>query len=183
MEYIDILNDKGELTGEVASREDVHRAGHLHKVIHVLVINSKGELLIQKRTPNKEKNPNMWDISCAGHLSSGNTSIEGAIREFQEELGIKIESSDIKLIYSLKRSYIPKQEFIENEIQDVYLCKKDIDINDVKVQKEEVAEVKYIPFELYVENFYNKNKDFVYRGEEYKNVIEIVSKELKSNKM
>lgn len=183
MEYIDILNDKGDPTGEIATREDVHKNGHLHKVIHVLVINSNGELLIQKRTPNKEKNPNMWDISCAGHLSSGNTSIEGAIREFQEELGIKINSSDLKLIYSLKRSYIPKQGFIENEIQDVYLCRKDININDIVTQEEEVSEVKYIPFELYVENFYNKNKDFVYRGEEYKNIIEIVNKQLEADKI
>ena len=179
MEYIDILNEKGEFTGKIASRNDVHKYGLWHKAIHIFLINSQNEILVQKRTANKEKNPNMWDISCAGHLSAGATSIEGAIREFREELGIKIDKSDIKLIYTIKRSYIPKDKFIENEIQDVYICKKDIDINDIKVQKEEVAEVKYIPFEVYIEKFYNKSKDFVYRGEKYKNVIEIISNEIK----
>lgn len=174
MEYIDILNDKGELTGEKATRSDVHKYGYCHRAIHVLLINSKNEILLQKRAANKEKHPNLWDISCAGHLSSGDTSIAGAMREFEEELGIKANEEDMKLIYTIRKSYSPKQGFIENELQDVYLYRKDININDIKIQKEEVSEVKYVPFELYVKNILESNKDFVNRANEYREVINIV---------
>lgn len=176
MEYIDILNENGELTGEKATRSDVHKYGYWHKAIIILLINSKGEILLQKRAPNKEKHPNMWDISCAGHLSCGDTSILGAMREFKEELGIKPSKQNMKLIYTIKKSYMPKEGFIENEIQDVYLYVADIDVNSIKMQEEEVSEVKFIPFETYVKEILNNNKEFVSRGKEFKEVIEIVRK-------
>ena len=68
MEYIDILSEKGEITGKKATRNDIHRYGYWHRVIHILIINSRKEILLQKRTANKEKNPNMWDISWGGFV-------------------------------------------------------------------------------------------------------------------
>ena len=103
MEYIDILNNKGEATGEKKTRSDVHKYGYWHKVILILLVNSREEILIQKRAPNKEKNPNLWDISCAGHLSSGDSSISGAMRELEEELGIKPNENNMKLIDTIRR--------------------------------------------------------------------------------
>lgn len=181
MEYIDILNEKGEVTGEKATREEVHKQGYWHRAIHVLLVNSKKEILLQKRSANKEKYPNLWDISCAGHLSSGDTSISGALREFQEELGIRANKENMKLIYTIRKSYIPKEGFIENEFHDVYLYKADIDIDDIKMQKEEVSEVKYVPFEVYAEEIQKGNKEFVDRAKEYKEIIEIVRKEIKED--
>ncbi len=179
MEYIDILNEKGELTGEKATRSEVHKYGYWHRAIHILLINSKSEILLQRRSPNKEKHPNLWDISCAGHLSSGDTSMSGALREFEEELGIKANKEKMKLIYTIRKSYVPKEGFIENELQDVYLYKADIDINNIKMQKEEVSEVKYVLFETYEKEILNNNKDFVNRAKEYKEIIETVKREIR----
>lgn len=181
MEYIDILNEKGESTGEKATRKDIHKYGYWHRAIHVLLINSKKEILIQKRSANKEKYPNLWDLSCAGHLSHGDTSISGAMREFEEELGIKANKENMKLIYTIKKSHMPKEGFIENEFQDVYLYRADIDINDIKMQVEEVSEVKYIPFETYAKKILSENKEFVNRAKEYKEIIEIIKEKIKNN--
>ena len=178
MEYIDILNEKGEFTGEKATRNEVHKNGYWHRAIHVLLINSKKEILLQKRAANKEKHPNLWDISCAGHLSSGDTSISGAKREFEEELGIKADEKNMKLIYTIKKSHMPKEGFIENELQDVYLYKADIDISEFRIQKEELSEVKYVPIEEFTEALLSENKEFVKRKNEYKKVLEIITKDI-----
>lgn len=176
MEYIDILDEKGELTGKKATRNDVHKYGYWHKAILILLINSKGEILLQKRSPNKEKNPNLWDFSCAGHLNSRDSSISGAMRELEEELGIKSNEQNMKLIYTIRKSYMPKEGFIENEIQDVYLYRADVDINNIKMQKEEVLEVKFIPFEIYAKKILSNNKEFVNRGNEFREIIEIIKR-------
>ncbi|MCI8518766.1 MAG: NUDIX domain-containing protein [Clostridia bacterium] len=144
--------------------------------IIILLINSKGEILLQKRSPNKEKNPNLWDLSCAGHLNSRDSSISGAMRELEEELGIKSNEQNMKLIYTIRKSYMPKEGFIENEIQDVYLYRADVDINNIKMQKEEVLEVKFIPFEIYAKEILSNNKEFVNRGNEFREIIEIIKR-------
>lgn len=171
MEYIDVLNENGEFTGKKATRNEVHTNGYWHRVVHILLINSKKEILIQKRSAKKEKNANLWDISCAGHVSSGDDSISSAMREFEEELGIKADIQNMKLIYTIRKSYTPKEEFIENEIQDIYLYRADIDINDIKMQEEEVSEVKYISFEIFEKEILSENKGFVKRANEYKEII------------
>lgn len=174
MEYIDILNEKGEPTGEKKTRSDVHKYGYWHRVILILLINSKEEILLQKRAANKEKNPNLWDLSCAGHLSSGDSSILGAMRELEEELGIKPNEQNMQLVATIRNSYQPKEGFNENELQDIYLYRTDVEIKNIKMQEEEVSEVRFMPFEMYATEILNNNKKFVNR----KKVIEIVKRSL-----
>ena len=108
-------------------------------------MNSKNELLIQKRNPNKRIHPNLWSTTGGG-TDLGETTSETAIRECKEELGVDIKHDEIELLLSYRRSY----DFI-----DIWLVKKDIDIKDVVVQEEEVSEVKWISiedFEKMIEN-------------------------------
>lgn len=172
MEYIDILDEKGNLIGERKTREEVHKKGYWHRGIEVFIINSDKEILIQKRAANKKKHPNLWDFSCAGHLSAGDTSLSGAIREIEEELGIKVQEKNMQLIDTLIKSYSPKPEFFENEFQDIYLCLEDVPIQEIKLQKEEVADAKYIAFEDYKRFILEENKNFVNRKKTHQAVIE-----------
>ena len=95
VEYFDVLDERGNKTGKIKKREDVHRDGDWHKSIHIWIVNDKNEVLLQKRSSNKDCYPNMWDISCAGHLTAGDTSISGALREIKEELGLDISLSQL----------------------------------------------------------------------------------------
>ncbi|MDR0771551.1 MAG: hypothetical protein LBF15_00300 [Candidatus Peribacteria bacterium] len=70
MELIDILDDNGDFTGEIEEYELIHSLGKWHRTAHIWIINSKNELLIQKRSAMKKSNPNKWDISGAGHIGS-----------------------------------------------------------------------------------------------------------------
>ena len=72
MEYLDILDEEGNKIG-IKSRQDVHRDGDWHKVAFIFVVNDKGEIILQKRSKEKESNPNKWTASASGHLSAGDT--------------------------------------------------------------------------------------------------------------
>lgn len=179
MEYIDILDEAGNLTGKTESREEVHKKGYWHRAINVFIINKDNQLLIQKRAANKKKHPNLWDYSCAGHLSAGDSSILGAMREIEEELGVKIKEGNMKLIDTLLKSYSPKPGFFENEFQDIYLCLQDIAMEEITLQLEEVAEAKYIDFEDYKQKVLAEDKDFVNRKKTHIQVLEKIEKIIK----
>eukprot|EP01119_Soliformovum_irregulare_P014431 TRINITY_DN3947_c0_g1_i2.p1 TRINITY_DN3947_c0_g1~~TRINITY_DN3947_c0_g1_i2.p1 ORF type:complete len:185 (+),score=48.17 TRINITY_DN3947_c0_g1_i2:17-571(+) len=74
-EYLDVLDENGKFTGISHPRSQVHREGLWHRVVHVWIVNSKGQVLLQQRTLNKESWPGMWDISSAGHISAGEGSL------------------------------------------------------------------------------------------------------------
>ncbi|MFN3480108.1 MAG: NUDIX hydrolase [Thermodesulfovibrionales bacterium] len=97
-EYLEIINEKGEIIG-LALRSEVHGNPLLmHRVVHVLVFNDKGEILLQKRSNNKDVAPGKWDTSVGGHVNPGEDIISSAIREMNEELGILRD--DLKYLYS-----------------------------------------------------------------------------------
>jgi isopentenyl-diphosphate delta-isomerase len=99
-ELLEIYTEDGKETGKSEDRDIVHKEGIWHKVIHIWIINSKGEVLIQKRSNNKDtkylflklkiiiliiKSPGCWDVSVGGHISFGETSKEAALKELSEE--------------------------------------------------------------------------------------------------
>ena len=91
-EMIDVLDENGVKTGEVVTRKEVHKKGLWHRIIVVAIIDNNNQLLMQQRSYQKDTNPGKWDISVAGHVSAGQTSLEAAIREVEEEVGIHIST-------------------------------------------------------------------------------------------
>eukprot|EP01132_Coremiostelium_polycephalum_P001999 gene1999-2461_t len=147
IEYIDVLNEDGSFANYSAPRNEIHSKGLWHRVVHVWLIDSKGNLLIQKRSDNKESFPSTWDISSAGHIESGMTSRETAIKELFEELGILKNDEDLEYLFYIKTMYNHQNgKYLDNEFSDIYLihCPDGIDLNKVVLQKEEVSDVKLI---------------------------------------
>ena len=145
MEMLDILDSEGKATGKTKSRKEVHQKGLWHKSVHIWIINKKGDILLQKRSMKKESNPGKWDISVAGHLSAGQTSIEGALREIGEEIGLKIDSEELRSLGTIRIQRILNEgTYINNEFDDVYLLEKDIDLSKIKLQEEEVEKIEFV---------------------------------------
>ena len=167
IEYFDILDEQGHKTGKTKARSEVHRDGDWHKAVHIWVVNDKDEILLQKRSPNKDSHPNMWDISSAGHLTAGDNSLSGAIREIKEELGIDILPSQLTLIGTRKSTSRPSAMFINNEFNDVYLLRLSLDINKIFIQEDEVSEVKYIPIDKFRNMIKNKDKNLLMHDDEF----------------
>ena len=175
MEHFDILDTDGKHTGEKKLREQVHADGDWHGAIDVCIINPKGEILIQKRTPNKDSYPNLWEISSSGHISAGETGIESAIREVSEELGLKFKKEDFEFLFAVKTQHITNNgTFINNEVKDIYLIETDIDINVLTLQKEEVSEVKLMHFTDFEKQILETPENFVPHEVDYKKLFEVL---------
>jgi isopentenyl-diphosphate delta-isomerase type 1 len=108
-ELFDVVNENDEIVGE-ATRREVHQDPKLiHRVVHIWIINDKGEILLQQRSMKKDKAPGMWDISCGGHVRKGHEPEVTAERELEEELGIK---ADCKLIKKYVQGHAEQTEMV-----------------------------------------------------------------------
>jgi len=87
-EMFDVVDESDRVIGREA-RAEVHRRGLLHRAVHVLVFNSRGELFLQKRSKGKDTFPGAWDSSSSGHLCCGEEYDACAVRELQEEIGLR----------------------------------------------------------------------------------------------
>lgn len=175
-EIFDVLDKDGNFTGKIKPRKEVHQNGDWHKAVHVWIINSKNELLIQKRSPNKDIAPNQWDISVAGHIPAGGDGLTTALREIEEELGVHIEQKNLEYLFTVTQSKT-KKNYINNEFNEVYLLKLDLDISKIVLQKEELTEIKFIHF-TELEKLINGDNDkiFVSHDKEYKKLFKLLCK-------
>lgn len=135
MEYFDTYTVLKEKTGKRVLRGTQMPPNTYRYVIHVLVRNEKGEILIQKRQANKESFPNCWDFSVSGSVIAGETSQEGAMRELYEELGIRADLTNTSPFMSFTRECY----FIDYYIVD-HFC----DHQSIKIQTEEVSDIKWV---------------------------------------
>ncbi|OGC50624.1 hypothetical protein A3A69_02640 [candidate division WWE3 bacterium RIFCSPLOWO2_01_FULL_37_15] len=85
-EYLDIVDENDKTIGK-DTRENVHKNFQIHRGVHVLVVNSNGEILIQKRSPKKSYYPRYYDASVGAQVHSGESYEDAGKRETQEELG------------------------------------------------------------------------------------------------
>jgi isopentenyl-diphosphate delta-isomerase len=149
-EMVDILDEKGTPTGEVKLKREAHAKGLWHRAVHIWIYNSKGEVLLQKRAKNKIFLPGLWDVSAAGHVSAGQSYDEAAVREIQEELGVKVKASQLKKV-DLHRVAIdyPPAKILNREYIQVYLLELDKKADDFKLQKEEVEKIRSVTIDRF----------------------------------
>ncbi len=91
-EIFDVVDENDKVTGQ-STRGEVHANQLLHRAVHVLVSNKRGDLLLQQRSMFKDAHPGVWDSSVSGHLDAGEDYPSAAIRELEEEMGIRVEEA------------------------------------------------------------------------------------------
>jgi isopentenyldiphosphate isomerase len=157
MEIFDIVDEHGIPTGETVAREDAHRYGIRHRTSHVWLIrmyNGKSQVLLQKRSPDKDSYPGCYDISSAGHIPTGDDFLESALRELEEELGIAAKPDE--MIYCGQRRFefqdiFHGQEFWDNQVSNVYVLWRDKDAADFKIQKSEIESMLWMDLDTCVD--------------------------------
>jgi isopentenyl-diphosphate delta-isomerase type 1 len=138
------VDQAGNPLGYSAPRDEVHKTGSWHKTVHIWVFNSQNQLLLQKRAKKKESFPGLWDISAAGHISAGDESRRTACRELKEELGIDVSENELDFLFTITGKYEdPERPFLDHELSDIYLLRKDIMLDTVKMCSDEVDDVRY----------------------------------------
>ena len=152
-EFLDIVDETGQPTGEIVDRETAHAKGVLHRTSHVWLArkkNGKIQILLQKRAKHKSSFPGCYDISSAGHIPAGDSYEISALRELKEELGVKAEEKD--LIYGGDRKVIWDDVFFgkpfhDRQISRVFLLWLDREESEFTIQEEEVDSVLWMDFE------------------------------------
>jgi isopentenyldiphosphate isomerase len=117
-EIFDVVNERDEVI-DAKPRREVHRLGLLHRAVHVLVFNSRGEIFLQKRSMIKDREAGKWDSSTSGHVDSGEDYDACVARELREELGLKLTAPPQKL-FKINACEETDQEFVW-----VYCCESE----------------------------------------------------------
>jgi len=99
---LDIYDENEQIIGR-ATRAEIHRAGLLHREVHVWFYTPQGEVIFQHRAPNKDTYPDLLDATVGGHVEIGDNYLDSAIKETEEETGLKLRATDLKFVVKNRR--------------------------------------------------------------------------------
>lgn len=142
MEKHELVDINGNKTGKILTHVEARDPnnvpeGHYIAVVGVVIINSKNEILLQKRSRFKRANPSKWGI-CGGKVDLNETTLDAGVRETLEEIGIRLDKEDLRFL---------SMDTNEKTHFTVYYVRQDVDIEKCKLQEEELEEVKYFKIE------------------------------------
>ena len=135
MELVDLYDENRIPLGRTAERHAPKGPGEYRLVVHVCAFDSRGRLLVQRRTAEKRIWPDRWDVSVGGGVDAGETSRQAAEREFREELGYPLDLGNLRQSVTVN---------FDGGFDDFVFIQKDLDLSSLVLQKEEVAEVRYV---------------------------------------
>ena len=140
-EIWDLYSENRELLGRDHIRGEQLPIDGYHLVVHVWIRNSKGEYLISQRSVNRSRYPLMWEC-VGGSVMKGEDSLQGAIREVKEEVGIDLEPDKGHVLFTKVRKIMEGKIF--NDIVDVWLFDYDGEVNLSDATTDEVAQVAWM---------------------------------------
>ena len=138
MELVDLYDENRLPLGKTAERGGPKGPGEYRTVVHVCVFDRRGRLLIQQRAPEKFIWPNLWDVSVGGGVDAGETSRQGAEREFREELGVPLNLTGLRPSVTVN---------FDGGFDDFYILTKDLSPEELTLQAEEVRAVRWVSLE------------------------------------
>ena len=159
-EYLDIWDSEGKPTGKTCLKDEAHQKGWFHPTVHVWFYTPAPALLFQKRSLIKETYPGFWDVSVAGHVSAGESIIEGVIREIKEEIGLDILENDLISLDIRKNTNRFDDGIIDCEFQHVFLVKLNSGVSQLTIQETEVDAVRLFSFEELQQCMLQKNPNY-----------------------
>ena len=160
MEIWDILDGDGKPTGKTMIKGENIPEGQYHLGADIWIINSENKILIQKRSPQKALSPNVWAMT-GGSVIKGESSRQTIERETMEELGIKLNTEKAQLLKRIKS---------DDVWIDTYFIKQDIDLRKIKMQEDEVCDIKWATYDE-IEQIFQEGKFMRNRWEFVRDII------------
>ncbi len=136
MEKLDLYNSNRRPLNKIIERDTVKLKGEYSLAVGVFIVDSKGRLLITLRCATKEFYSNLWE-NTAGAVVSGESSLQGAVREVYEETGLVTEKSDFVLLEEVREN---------SAFFSIYFLRKDFTLDDIVLQKGETVDKKLVTF-------------------------------------
>jgi 8-oxo-dGTP pyrophosphatase MutT (NUDIX family) len=159
MEIWDLYSKEGVFLDKTIQRGMVLPKDTYHLVVHIIIVNTKGEFLIQKRSETKDLWPGQWAFT-GGSALTGESSEEAALRELSEETGIELSKGDLQYLSRLHYG---------DYFSDLYLGLVDVDASTLKFQVEEVSELAYVGRDRIIEM--QNEEIFHYYREDFMNIV------------
>lgn len=141
-EIWDIYDSEGKLTGRTQARGIPLAQGDYHLAVTIVIVNSSGEVFCTLRSQQKKQMPGVWENPGGGVLA-GETSLQGAIRELQEETGIQAGPEDLKFLCRRRSEGLGFSQ--EGFFMDVYGLRRDFSVEEAVLQPGEVDAGKWVP--------------------------------------
>ncbi|MDR1338333.1 MAG: NUDIX domain-containing protein [Rickettsiales bacterium] len=145
-ELVDVLDENGNKTGRVATRRECRANSYWHRLAVVFVVNDDGEILLQKRSPNKAAFPGCWDKSVGGGLLAGEMPAQAAVRETGEEIGLAISEKDLIHIGTV-RDICHEPEGVINMFFDLFVLRSNRKASEIAFSSEEITDLKFVSIE------------------------------------
>lgn len=137
MELWDVLDAQRRPLHRTHVRGTPMKKGEYHLVVFVWIVNSRGELLLTKRSPEKETYPNLWE-NTGGSALAGETSLQAVRRELFEETGISAQEDELHFLGScIGRTWI----------SDTYLLRRDVPLEDIRFQPGETCDARWVSWQ------------------------------------
>ncbi|EED91603.1 predicted protein [Thalassiosira pseudonana CCMP1335] len=193
-EWGDVYYPSPKPTGEIKERGRIHKDGIWHRSVQVWVVqkdecNNDVRVLLQRRSKYKDTHPNLLDVSCAGHVNSGDDILQSTMRELEEELGgngcireyYSIEDIQQSKAFigtsSIKGSTAKFGTFHCQEYQDVFILwwKQDVPLETrlfAPLVHEEVAGFEILSGKKMIRRLRDSDEELVPRSTEYVNALE-----------
>jgi isopentenyl-diphosphate delta-isomerase len=148
VELLDIVNEYGEATGQALDKKTIHDQGLRHRDAHVWITNGR-DLLQQQRAWDKSIMPGAWDISVGGHVGTGESYFDSAVRETSEELGLTLPRERFVNIGRVATQLLfPGWKRAHNIVGDNFVVvERDLSIADLQLQEEEVLGARWYPID------------------------------------
>ena len=170
MELIKIVDENGNFTGTIMDKDKAHDQNLLHWEVATFIINNEKQVLLQKRSVSKRFNPNKWGL-CAGHVDADEELETAAVREIEEEIGLKVSKDELNL---LEEKEVKVRETNSHITRYYYvICNKNE--KDFIIQEEELSEVKWFDIDEIMEMMKN-NDDRIVFGEDRRYLLERIKK-------
>ena len=172
-ELVDIVDQNGIVSGLICLKSEAHGEGYWHRCINVWLFTRDGELLIQKRVDTKDTFPSLWDVSVAGHIGAGERPLASAQRELFEEIGLVIGAGELMEIGTYSSTHRHSDMLIDREFQYVYIAELTVPMDELKLQAEEVAELRLLPISKLKKDVLSSNEKgrFVPYTQEYFSMV------------
>ena len=141
MEVWDLYDENKVKTNKTCIRGEEIPDDYYHLVVHVWIKNNKGEYLISQRSESRTSYPLLWEC-VGGSVVKDEDSLQGALRETKEEVGIDLDKNKGKIVYSELRKTYHNKKF--NDIMDVWLFNYDGEVDLNNATTDEVCDVKWM---------------------------------------
>ena len=135
MELMDVYDEERQKTGRTMERAAQPAPGDRRLVVHLCVFNSAGELLVQRRAPEKYTYPLRWDVTAAGAVDAGENSRQAAERELREELGCSLDLTGMQPVMTVN---------FPGGFDDFFVVEREISLETLMLQREEVCDAAWV---------------------------------------